>query len=408
MGVKVREHRGAWWLFIDHNGARKAKRVGKGKEGKKAAELAAVKIQAKLAEGDGSILQAQPVQPSTTAPTFAVVAEEWLRKYPALHAIRSGTLALYRSFTDKHLIPFFGAMPITAITPEKIEDFIEAKRAPGGSIKRPGKSLSDGSLRTGLLPLRLILQRAVRAKLIPANPMNQVEWRGTPRIENVDPFTGPEVRPILEAAERIDSDFAVMLKVWVQSGMRAGEVCGLQSRDLDVERGTALVQRTWSRHRLGPTKTGRVRTVSFLHPVADDTSEWRPGTTPAAASALTRLRTLRVRSLEPDGFVFGRGVRPLSSMELHRKWRRVLTAAKVRYRSPEQLRHTFASTMLSRNAPLLYVQQQGGWRSASVLLRVYARWMPQDFGGWATEQSSATLAQPSPVRLASAKGLNAS
>ena len=43
-----------------------------------------------------------------------------------------------------------------------------------------------------------------------------------------------------------------------------------------------------------------------------------------------------------------------------------------------QLRHTFASTMLSRNAPLLYVQQQGGWRSAGVLLRVYARWMPQD------------------------------
>jgi hypothetical protein len=30
-----------------------------------------------------------------------------------------------------------------------------------------------------------------------------------------------------------------------------------------------------------------------------------------------------------------------------------------------QFRHTFASTMLSRNAPLLYVQQQGEWRSAS-------------------------------------------
>src|SRR5262245_41910314 len=56
--------------------------------------------------------------------------------------------------------------------------------------------------------------------------------------------------------------------------------------------------------------------------------------------------------------------------------RRVLASAKVRYREPEQLRHTFASTMLSRNAPLLYVQGQGGWRSASVLLRVYARWMP--------------------------------
>jgi integrase len=78
-------------------------------------------------------------------------------------------------------------------------------------------------------------------------------------------------------------------------------------------------------------------------------------------------------------------------MELHRRWKRVLVTAKVRYRSPEQLRHTFASTMLSRNAPLLYVQQQGGWRSATVLLRIYARWMPQDA---ATGQPDATLPQP--------------
>jgi len=81
-------------------------------------------------------------------------------------------------------------------------------------------------------------------------------------------------------------------------------------------------------------------------------------------------------------------------MELHRAWRRVLTAAKVRYRAPEQFRHTFASAMLSRNAPLLYVQQQGGWRSASVLLRVYARWMPQDGGAAVPGQPSATYPQP--------------
>jgi len=82
----------------------------------------------------------------------------------------------------------------------------------------------------------------------------------------------------------------------------------------------------------------------------------------------------------------------------------VMAAAKVRYRAPEQLRHTFASTMLSRNAPLLYVQAQGGWRSASVLLRVYARWMPHEFNGplavpqpAALPQPAATPAQPEPV-----------
>lgn len=101
---------------------------------------------------------------------------------------------------------------------------------------------------------------------------------------------------------------------------------------------------------------------------------------------------------DPEAFVFGRSRVPLSSMALHRRWRRTLTAAKVRYREPEQLRHTFASTMLSRNAPLLYVQGQGGWRSASVLLRVYARWMPQLFAEGGSHPVTPQL-HPAPSNL---------
>lgn len=395
MSVKVRERGGAWWLFIDHQGKRKAKRVGEGKAGKKAADLAATKIAARLAEGGPITLD--PPMPAPDVPTFAAIAEEWLNKYPALHAIRPGTLDNYRSFTTRHLLPALGHLPITDVTVAVIEDFIEAKRLPGGSIRFQGKALSDASLRTGLLALRLILHRAARTKRIAANPMHEVEWRGLPRMENVDPFTGVELRAILAAAHERDADLATLLRAWAQSGMRAGEVCGLQWQDLDLAAGTVLVRRTWSRQRLGPTKTGHERRVFILHPVADETAEWRPGATEASRSVVGRLRHLTVRPLDdPEAFVFGRGRVPLSSMELHRRWRRVLVAARVRYREPEQLRHTFASTLLSRNAPLLYVQGQGGWRSASVLLRVYARWMPQAFAEGAIEQPSATPAQLSP------------
>ena len=380
MGVKVRERDGAWWLFINHKGQRKARRVGKGKQGKKAAELAATKIAARLAEGGPLVLEQE--KPPHVVATFAQVAEEWLHKYPALHAIRPATLDNYRSFTTQHLIPALGHLAITAITPTTIEDFIEAKRGPGGSIRFQGKPLSDASLRTGLLALRLILQRAVRTKRIPANPMHEVEWRGTPRIERVDPFSGAELRAILQSAREHDADFATLLQVWMQSGMRAGEVCGLQWQDLDLQLGTAMVRRTWSRQRLGPTKTGHERSVAITHPVVDETWEWRPGTTETARSVVGGLQRLTVRPMDdPEAFVFGRGRVPLSSMDLHRRWRRALRFARVRYRSPEQLRHTFASTLLSRNAPLLYVQGQGGWRSAGVLLRVYARWMPQAHAG---------------------------
>jgi integrase len=87
-------------------------------------------------------------------------------------------------------------------------------------------------------------------------------------------------------------------------------------------------------------------------------------------------------------------------MDLHRDWKRALAAAKVRYRSPEQLRHTFASTMLSRNAPLLYVQKVGGWRSASVLLRVYARWVPEGIETSARAHPAAPQGHPADLRIA--------
>lgn len=58
----------------------------------------------------------------------------------------------------------------------------------------------------------------------------------------------------------------------------------------------------------------------------------------------------------------------------------MLARATVRYRMPEMLRHTFASTMLSRNAPLLYVQTQDGWTSATVLLKHYSEWLPEAEG----------------------------
>jgi hypothetical protein len=111
MGVKVRERDGAWWLFIDHHGQRKAKRVGEGKAGKKAAELAATKLAFRLADGGPLVLDSATPAP---VPTFAAMAEEWLQKYPALHAIRPGTLDNYRSFTDRHLIPALASISTPA------------------------------------------------------------------------------------------------------------------------------------------------------------------------------------------------------------------------------------------------------------------------------------------------------
>jgi len=381
LGVRVRQRSddpsGSWWVFTTHAHRRRAVSFGPGKSAKALAEREATQLRAQIARGQADGIFAKPAPP---APTFAEVARRWLAEYPALHPLRPNTLDNYRSSIETYLIPFFGKSPITELTAASIEGFITARRQPGGSVRRSGYALSDASIRTGLLPLRLILKRAARDKLISSDPFADVEWRGSARTERVDPFSGQELRALLESARQIAPDFAIMLQVWAQCGARAGEMCGLQWGDLDLSKGTIRIQRTWSRHRLGPPKTGRERTVSFLHPVLDDVTEWRPGTTLLARSAVQALRGLTVQSLDdPTAFVFvGRDGGPVRTDQLQRVWRRVVKTAGVRYREPEQLRHTLASTLLSRNAPLLYVQKVGGWRSASILLKVYARWMPEE------------------------------
>src|SRR5215467_9326937 len=88
------------------------------------------------------------------------------------------------------------------------------------------------------------------------NPMAEVEWKGTERRENVDPFTTHELRAIFAAADEINWNFGTMLRLWAGCGARAGEVSALQWQDLDPKNGTVLIRRTFSHHRvLAWTKT---------------------------------------------------------------------------------------------------------------------------------------------------------
>ena len=266
-----------------------------------------------------------------------------LEKYPDIRNLSHSSRVTHESAVRLNLLPYFGQRAVTSITPEIIEDVIAAKRAPAPA----GKPLADSSLGNVLVTLQLILRRAVRARLLTGNPAREIDWRAAKPPDVVDPFTGRELRELVAAAERLDPPLAALLRVWAQSRMRAGEVFGLRRGDVNLDTGEAFVQRSWSRQRLGPTKTRTTRLVSFLHPVLDDVDEWQPDTTDNARAVLAMLRAAKAQSLDPTAFLFTTpSGRPFDSSTFGRSWRRIVTAARVRYRWPEQLRHTFASTML--------------------------------------------------------------
>src|SRR5438093_11593741 len=84
MAVKVKQHKGKWWVFIDHKGKRKAKCVGS----KQAAETAARKIEAKLTLGDFTLLDEKPHHP------FDAYFRNWLDTYVKAHC-KERTYDLY-------------------------------------------------------------------------------------------------------------------------------------------------------------------------------------------------------------------------------------------------------------------------------------------------------------------------
>jgi integrase len=119
MGVQVKAWKRAWWIFVNHHGQRKAKRVGTGKEGQKATIAAAEKIQARLVLGDLSLLeQAKPQEI-----TLRAYAEQWLATDMALRQ-KPGTVETYRGVLHNHWLPELGTLPLSAVMRQRIKTIL--------------------------------------------------------------------------------------------------------------------------------------------------------------------------------------------------------------------------------------------------------------------------------------------
>ena len=122
MGVKVREkpkNSGNWWIFIDHQGRRKAKKIGRDK---RVALEVAKKIEARLVLGELHLSK----EPENQAPSFEEYATTWMTfNVPA--TCKPSTEKDYRSIIDNHVLPAFGKKPVTEIKRMMIKKFLDGK-----------------------------------------------------------------------------------------------------------------------------------------------------------------------------------------------------------------------------------------------------------------------------------------
>jgi integrase len=101
--------------------------------------------------------------------------------------------------------------------------------------------------------------------------------------------------------------------------------------------------------------------------------------------------TLANPDLNPSGYIFESLSSGVLDYNLFRHFfNRLQASAGVRHRTIHDIRHSYASIMLSNGAPPLYVAHQMGHRSPDVTLRIYSKWMPSG------ERSHANLINKKP------------
>lgn len=223
-------------------------------------------------------------------------------------------------------------------------------------VKVAGLELSRARILNLLTPLRGALEQAVEDEIIETNPLSRFKVR---RIsapgEKIDPFTRDEIDRLSR------TEIGPVWALWAWTGVRSGEIIGLQWDDVDLEGGCIFIRRAV---RVGRTKSPKTesgkRTVRLL---------------PSARAALESMAPPNERS-GPITRNPNTGERWHEDKTLARAFRKACEAIGVRYRYPYQLRHTFASWALSSGENPLWVAKQMGHANVTMIFRHYGRYMP--------------------------------
>lgn len=140
--------------------------------------------------------------------------------------------------------------------------------------------------------------------------------------------------------------------------MRLGEIIPLEWSDIDLENREISVNKSFRRELIHTTKTDENRTVKISNALYESLSEYR----------------LKSR----QNILFQNNGKYYSQNKIREYLNRTLTIAGLRHVRFHDLRHAYASLMLSLGEPIQYVQGQLGHKHASLTLDRYGKFIQTD------------------------------
>ena len=303
----------------------------------------------------------------------SVKADMSISKFAKRHIeIKEKTKAIERSTVSgymtslKYIERGFGDMPVKDICTDDIESWIADLYA---------KPYSNSTVRKAYHLLKATLDDAVDAGVFNRNPAAKVK---TPPLTNKEPGNNAldtnTIKEILAKLNKFElTPVTVAAYLAMLAGLRRGEICGLQWRDLDMDNSVIWVKRAIGVGEGGAfeksTKTGQIRTTILINTLCDVLMRWKQIQREKFASATV--------ALQPDSYVIGDPLKFYDPTRLSKEWTALAKLLNIRGTENRivkmhELRHTFATVANAIGLDVKVIASCLGHTNAAMTLNVYA------------------------------------
>lgn len=280
---------------------------------------------------------------------FEEFSARWLSDYARV-SVKPSTYVSYENIIRLHLNPRFGRQYLHRISTADFQKLVSEKITNDG--------LSPKTVINILIPLKEMFKHAVVWGLVKRDPTLYVK---RPRVETeeMDFLTPEEIRLFLD---NVAPDYYPLFLTAVMTGMRRGELLALQWGDIDWNSNQISVRRSIFRGEfITPKSKNSIRRIVM---------------SPALRRQLERHRLQGKKSGRELVFSNSSGL-PLDPDNLvKREFHPALDRAGLRRIRFHDLRHTYASLLISQGENIKFIQSQLGHASAKTTLDRYGHLMP--------------------------------
>ena len=258
------------------------------------------------------------------------------------------------------------------------------------------KGLSKSTISTARYVISGTFEHAIDEELVKENPskgiLGKLGLDERKDREPIQPMKADEVSLFLYTCKKYRNDWYPFFLCAFRTGLRLGEVLALHWGDIDWNSKYIHVQRAFRNGKITKTKTNKSRRIDMSDRLYDELKN---------LYKKRKEEGLKTGQGTPEEIIFHTNEHYTSQNTIRNIWKRMLHKAKLRDMRFHDIRHSFASLLLSNGESPVYVKEQLGQSSIQMTVDIYGHLIPSS-----NRQAVNALDENTPKRTPSALSQN--